>query len=168
MLELLVSALMSTPIISILPHTRLPEIKTIMQNRTVRRLPVVDRQRLVGIITLSDVHNDLPVDLTTLSIHEVTHLLYRVTAEDIMRREVITIGAGQTVMAAIQQMLLHHVRGLPVLQEGQLVGMLTEHDIFRAIILGPLAIRDGCAVVPHGAVAPDVDRATRQTEVEQP
>ncbi len=133
---LLVSALMSTPVISITPQTRLPEIKNVMREKNIRRLPVLERDRLVGIVSLGDVRNAFASDATTLSIYELTHLLYKVTAKEVMRTEVMTIDIDAPVTAAAEQMLLHKVSGLPVLQDGRLVGMITESDIFRALIAG--------------------------------
>jgi CBS domain-containing protein len=137
---LTVRALMSSPVISVAPHTPLPQLKHLLRERNIRRLPVVSGQRLVGIITLGDVRNAFPSDAPTLSIYELSYLLSSVTAAEIMRSDVITIAADASLVEAAERMLTAKVSGLPVLDGEQLVGMLTESDIFRAVIAGQLPL----------------------------
>jgi acetoin utilization protein AcuB len=133
---------MSSPIISITPHTRLPQIKHLLRAHNIRRLPVVDRNRLVGIVTLGDVRNAFPSDTTTLRSYDRSDLLDKVTAQEVMRTEVITIAPDALLIEAVKLMLQHKVSGLPVVDSRQVVGIITESDIFRAVIAGhvPLAV----------------------------
>lgn len=133
---LTVRALMSSPVITVAPHTPLPQLRSLLREHNIRRLPVLDRQQLVGIITLGDVRNAFPSDATALSIYELSYLLSNVTAAEIMRRDVITIAADASLAEATQRMLSSKVSSLPVLDDDQLVGILTESDIFRAVIAG--------------------------------
>lgn len=145
--SLTVSALMSQPVIVVSPQTRLPRLKSLMRENNIRRLPVVKGTHVVGIITMGDVRNAFPSDATTLSIYELSYLLDKVTAADVMQPEVLTIAADATVAEAAQVMLKHKVSGLPVLDQGRLVGILTESDIFRGVIAGQLALPTTVAVV---------------------
>ncbi|HZG66381.1 MAG TPA: CBS domain-containing protein, partial [Herpetosiphonaceae bacterium] len=63
---LTVQDLMSSPVITIPPHTRLPMIKQLMRLKRIHRLPVVDRGKLLGIVTLGDVRNAYPSDAPSL------------------------------------------------------------------------------------------------------
>jgi acetoin utilization protein AcuB len=78
--------------------------------------------------------------VTTLSIYEVTTLLYKVTGKDVMRTGVITVDADAALTEAAEQMLAHKVSGLPVMRDGRLVGIITESDIFRAVVGHSLAL----------------------------
>jgi CBS domain-containing protein len=131
-----VRAMMTTPVLSITPNTSLPQIKSLMRARSVRRLPVVDHDRLVGIVTLGDVRNAFPSDATSLSIYELSYLLDKVTAADIMRTDVLTIDVDASLADAARLMLQHKISGLPVMDGTRLVGMITESDLFRALIDG--------------------------------
>lgn len=137
---LIVRALMSSPVIAVAPHARLTHIKGVMREKGIRRVPVFERGRLYGIITLGDLRNAFPSDASSLSIHELSYLLDKVVAQDIMRTEVVTIAAAATVADAAKLMLKHKISGLPVIENGQLVGMLTESDIFRALIAGSVTL----------------------------
>jgi len=147
MQSIAVRALMSSPVITITPQTRLPQIKNILRENNIRRVPVVAQDRLVGIVTLGDVRNAFPSDATTLSIYELSDLLAKVTATDVMRTAVIGINADAPLVEAARLMLTQKISGLPVLEDGRLVGMITESDIFRAVISGSLPLPTATAVV---------------------
>lgn len=116
------------------PKTALPEAYRLMKERRVRRLPVVDRDQLVGIVTLGDVREASPSDATSLSIYELNYLLTRLSVDQIMSREVLTVGPETTIREAARLMLENKIGGLPVVENGKVVGILTESDIFRMIV----------------------------------
>jgi CBS domain-containing protein len=147
---LLVRTLMNSPVITISPSTTLPYIKTLLREHQIRRLPVVDRNRLVGIVTLGDVRNACPSEATTLSIYELSYLLTTVTAANIMRQSVVAVQADSAVADAARLMLTQKISGLPVLDGSQLVGMLTESDIFRAVISGQVMLTASSIAMPVG------------------
>lgn len=127
--------------ISIDPKTTLPDAHRLMQDSHIRRLPVVERCKIVGIVTLGDIREAEPSRATTLSIYEVHYLLSKLTVERIMTRNPITIAPDQTIRDAARLMLQHKIGGLPVVepQSGKLVGIITESDIFRILAQEPEA-----------------------------
>jgi len=126
---------MSTPVVSISPITSISSAHQIMKENGIRRLPVVDNDQLVGIITIGDVREASPSDATTLSIWELNYLWAQLTVEKIMTRKVVTIQPDDLIIDAAQLMLDHKISGLPVVDaNGKLVGMLTESDIFRMLV----------------------------------
>jgi len=135
-----VRSLMSSPVISIPKTMRLPQIKNLMRDNNIRRLPVLDDDRVVGIVTYGDIRNAFPSDATTLSIYELSYLIGQVSAADIMRRAVITVDADTSVVDVARLMLTQKISGLPVVDNGKLVGMITESDIFRAVLTGQLVL----------------------------
>ena len=117
--------------------TTLPEAHKIMKDRRIRRLPVMDRGQLVGIVTLGDVREAEPSDATTLSIFELHYLLAKLTIGEIMTREPLTIAVNATIREAAKMLLQHKIGGLPVMEDGKLVGIITESDIFRVLAQEP-------------------------------
>ena len=106
-----------------------------MKQRRIRRLPVVDRNgRLVGIVTRGDVREASPSNATSLSIYEIHYLLSQLAVEAIMTRNPRTVTPDTTIKEAARLMLDHKISGLPVVEGDQLVGIITESDIFRGLI----------------------------------
>lgn len=127
---------MTSPVIGVAPQTRLPALKHLMVEHQIRRVPVVQRHKVLGIVTLGDLRNAYPSNATALSIYELSYLLDQVTANDIMTTSVITIDADAPLAEAARLMLENKVSGMPVVCGGRLVGMVTESDVFRAVIAG--------------------------------
>lgn len=123
--------------ITIVPKTTLPDAHKLMRDSKIRRLPVVERERLVGIVTLGDVREAEPSNATTLSIYELNYLLSKLTVDSIMTRDPLTIAPDATIRQAARLMLEHKIGGLPVTEQGHLVGIITESDIFRVLAQEP-------------------------------
>lgn len=122
---------MSTPAIVIAPTTTLAEARRLMEQRRIRRLPVVENGKLAGIITRGDLRTVQPAD-TTLSHYEWRALLDRATVAECMTRHVITITPDASTLDAARLMLKHKIGGLPVVDdEGRVIGIITESDLFR-------------------------------------
>jgi len=137
--EPVVRELMSSPVIAVTRQTRLPVIKSLLEQKKIRRLAVMDGEELLGIITLGDVRHAFPSDVTLLNVLELSYLIDKVTAEEIMRSQVITVDADTRMVEAARLMLEHKVSGLPVFEHGRLVGMITETDILQTVIDGSIA-----------------------------
>ncbi|GAB4216678.1 MAG: hypothetical protein OHK0022_58100 [Roseiflexaceae bacterium] len=134
MYEQLVSAWMSTPVVTVPPSCTLAEAQRLMESRHIRRLPVVERGRLLGVVTWGDLRAAQPSAATTLSVYEWRALLERATVSECMTRDPLTIAPDATVLQAAQLMLERKIGGLPVLRDGLVVGMITESDLFRLLI----------------------------------
>jgi CBS domain-containing protein len=132
---------MTQPVISIPSVTPISTAHQLMKEHGVRRLTVVDNGQLVGIVTLGDIREASPSDATTLSIWELNYLWAQLNVERVMSRAVLTIEANASILDAAQIMMDKKVSGLPVLSEqGQLVGIITESDIFRMLVKSRVAV----------------------------
>ena len=121
--------------ITIPPDVPIAEAIQWMRREKVRRFPVVDKtDKLVGIVTRSDLLHAAPSSATTLSVWEVTYLLSQVTVKDVMTKDVITIAEDCPLEEAARIMADNKIGGLPVMRNGLVVGIITESDIFRAFL----------------------------------
>jgi CBS domain-containing protein len=126
---------MSTPPIVVAPTLTLAEAQRLMEQRHVRRLPVVEDGQLLGIVTSGDLRAAGPSAASTLSVFEWRALLEHATVAECMTRDPITIAPDAPVLYAARLMLLHKISGLPVVeQDGRVVGVITESDLFRLLI----------------------------------
>lgn len=132
--NLIVRNWMTPDPVTITPKTTLPDAHDLMKRRRIRRLPVIEDDKLVGIVTLGDVREASPSDATTLSIYELNYLLSRLTIEKIMTKNPLTVTPGTSIREAAGMMLLHKISGLPVVENDRLVGIITESDIFRVVV----------------------------------
>ncbi|HLV34863.1 MAG TPA: CBS domain-containing protein [Spirillospora sp.] len=133
--EVLVKEWMSSPVVTIAPETPISKAHQLMKEQGIRRLPVVEKGRLVGIVTIGDIREASPSDATTLSIWELNYLWAQLTVEKVMTRKVHTVKPDSPIVDAAQIMLDQKVSGLPVVDDaGSLVGILTESDIFRMLV----------------------------------
>ena len=132
---------MTEKIITITPQTTLPEAQQIMFEHKIRRLPVVKSDKLVGIVTLGDIREAKPSDATTLSIYELNYLMDRLTARDFMTPNPITITPDAPIGEAARLMVEHRVGALPVVDQGKLVGIITETDFCYWLMLQPEQVR---------------------------
>jgi CBS domain-containing protein len=125
---------MTTNPVVIQVSTPLSDAHRIMSENKVRRLPVMDGERLVGIITRGDIRGAEASEATSLSIWELNYLLSKLNIDQVMTRQLITVSPDSTIGEAAQLMLDNKIAGLPVLDGEKLVGIITESDIFRLLV----------------------------------
>lgn len=131
----LVKDWMTRDVVTIIPDTTLPDAHRLMDEKGIRRLPVLKDGRLVGIVTRGDVRGAEPSGATSLSIWELHYLLAKLTITEVMTRNPITISQDATIGEAAQVMLDSRISGLPVVDSGgKVVGIITESDIFRMVV----------------------------------
>jgi acetoin utilization protein AcuB len=103
--------------------------------RRIRHIPVLDEQgALVGIVTDRDVQGTLPSPLSAAAPEEYEALLETTPLARIMTRNVITVGADDLAAEAVETLLADRIDGLPVLEDGRLVGIFTVRDALRAYL----------------------------------
>jgi CBS domain-containing protein len=135
MKDLLVKDWMTSKVITVDIHTALPDAHKLMRSHKIRRLPVLDGDTVVGIVTRSDIREASPSDATSLSVWELHYLLSKLTMGDIMTPKPVVILPTATIRDAARLMYSHKIGGLPVVDtDGQLQGIITESDIFRILI----------------------------------
>lgn len=132
---MLVGERMSHPVISVSPKMPMQEAHKLMRDEKIRRLPVVnERGKMIGIITESDLLHASPSDATSLSVWEMNYMLSKVTVEKIMTREVITTQKDTPLEEAARKMVDNRIGGLPVVMDGEVIGIITETDLFKVFL----------------------------------
>jgi acetoin utilization protein AcuB len=132
---MLVGERMSHPVITIFPDTSMQDAHKLMRDEKIRRLPVVDKRgKLIGIISESDLLHASPSDATSLSVWEMNYMLSKLKIESIMTRDVITVNTDTPLEEAARKMVDSKVGGLPVVRDGEVVGIITETDLFKVFL----------------------------------
>jgi acetoin utilization protein AcuB len=115
-------------------NTLLRDAYWLMIDNKVRRLPVMDDEHLVGIVTLEDLRRAEPPTGIGLDLVKITDMLSKMTVRQVMTQNPKTIAPDAPLIEAARMMLEHEVSTLPVMEDSQLVGIITESDIFRAFV----------------------------------
>ena len=107
----------------------------ILKDREIRHLPVLKGgKKLVGVLSETDIRQASPSPATALEIREIYYLLDQIKVKQIMTKKAYTISPGAPIEEAALIMREKKIGCLPVLEEGRLVGILTETDILDAFI----------------------------------
>lgn len=132
---MLVRNWMNPTVISTEAQASMEEALHLMKENQIKTLPVFDREALVGVVTDRDLKRASASDATLLEIHELLHLLTRIKVRDIMSRNPITVPDTFTVEEAAEVLRDHHISGAPVMDaKGRMVGMISQNDLFNALM----------------------------------
>ncbi|HVO35498.1 MAG TPA: CBS domain-containing protein [Gemmatimonadales bacterium] len=124
---------MTTKVFTIRMDKKLLAVDEIMGWAHVRHVPVVDAQgKLAGLLSQRDVLRSTLSDLASTPVDRRNQLGH-VSLADVMRREVLTVGPGESVQAAARLMRQHKYGCLPVVEDGRVVGIITEHDLLEVV-----------------------------------
>lgn len=123
---------MARPAVTIGADTTCREAMDQMQSRRIRHLPVVDRGRLVGIVTDRDLRHMVLDPAIQERLGQDGDILETRAIRDVMTWAVLSVGPDTDLRHAARLMLEQKIGALPVVEAGRVVGMLTEHDVLRA------------------------------------
>ncbi len=131
---MLVGERMSKPVITVEPSVPVQDALQLMKKERIRRLPVTHKGHLVGIVSDKDLLYASPSKATSLSVWELNYLMSKITIEDVMTKEVITVTEETPVEEAARIMADNKIGGLPVVRDGAVVGIITETDLFKIFL----------------------------------
>jgi acetoin utilization protein AcuB len=120
--------------ITIKPNEPIMEASRIMREHGIRRLPVVDRGKVAGMITHRRLLEASPSEATTLSIHELNYLIANLKVKEVMAKDPLCVSPDDSVIDVV---LLGREKGIgsfPVVDQGRLVGIVTETEIYRSFV----------------------------------
>ena len=125
---------MSTKLVTVDVKTPILEALEIMKAKKVKRLPVTKNGKFVGMVSRNMIRDASPSEATSLSVHELNYILFKMTVDYIMVKKPISVSPELPVEEAIWLGIKHGVGAWPVLENGELVGIITESDISRIVI----------------------------------
>ncbi len=130
---MLVRQWMTRDLITVTPETTIRQIYEIFDKYSIRRVPVVSGANLLGIVSHKDIRRIIFPELSGER-PELEQKLSAVQAGDVMTRDLITIEQLAPIEEAALLMHRHKIGGLPVMEEQRLIGIITEHDVFEALL----------------------------------
>jgi acetoin utilization protein AcuB len=117
------------------PEMPVTEAQALMREKNIRHLPIVDEEnKLVGLITQRSLSRALPSDVSSFSRFEISYILARIKVRDVMARDVITIDGETAIEEAARIMADRRIGCLPVMRGGELVGIITDNDLFTIMV----------------------------------
>lgn len=125
---------MNSHVITVSGSSTLPDAYWLMLENDVRRLPVVEDGVLVGIVTMEDLRRMDPIEAAGYDIIRISNMLAKLPIRQLMTKNPKTIAPTESLVKAAQLMLRNKISTLPVLDGDELVGIITERDIFRAFV----------------------------------
>jgi acetoin utilization protein AcuB len=132
---MLVKNWMSKPVITIDVDASMNDAIKLLKNHNIKMLPVMEKGKLVGIVTDRDIKRASASDATSLEIHELLYLISKIKIREIMTQNPITVPHDYTVEETAEILLKHNISGVPVIdQYRDVVGTITQNDIFRILI----------------------------------
>jgi acetoin utilization protein AcuB len=132
---MLVKNWMSKPAITIDADASMHDAIKLLKNHNIKMLPVMEKGRLVGIVTDRDLKRASASDATSLEIHELLYLISKIKIKEIMTKNPIKVPEDYTVEETAEILLRHNISGVPVIdQHHNIVGTITQNDVFRILI----------------------------------
>lgn len=131
---MLVGERMSHPVITVTPDLPVMDALELMRRERIRRAPVVQDGKLVGIVSAKDLLNATPSSATLLSVWEVNYLVSKVRVKEVMTKKVLTTKVDTPIEEAARVMADNKIGGLPVMRDGKVVGIITETDLFKILL----------------------------------
>lgn len=125
---------MSHPVFTVQPDTPITKAHELMAREKVHRAPVVKNGKLVGIVTENDIQKAYPSSATSLAVWEVASLIENIKVKDIMIKNVKTVQEATSIEEAARVMVDNKISALPVMRGQELVGIITETDLFRIML----------------------------------
>jgi acetoin utilization protein AcuB len=143
---------MSRPVITLSPDMPIVDALNLMKREHIRRAPVVKDGKMVGMVSDKDLLNASPSPATSLSVWELNYLLSKITVKEVMTKKVLSISEDTPIEEAARTMADNKIGGLPVMRGEEVVGMITETDLFK-VFLELMGAREGgvrvTALVPE-------------------
>lgn len=121
---------MTRTLVVIKPKDSIDLVHSLFEKNSFHHIPVVDHTKLVGIISKTDYLKIRHMLATTWSGETVCQDMYKdMVAEDIMTREPLIIEPADTIGLAADIFRANALHALPVVEDGELVGIVTSHDL---------------------------------------
>ncbi|MDD5007085.1 MAG: CBS domain-containing protein [Syntrophorhabdaceae bacterium] len=149
---MLVKDIMVYNVITIPSDTYVLDAERIMEFHKIGRLPVLDKGKLVGLVTKDDLLKASPSSTTPYNQRQLFYLMSKLTVKEIMKTNVITVTPDMTIEKAVALAQKNRVGCLPVVEDGRVLGIITTNDVFYKVLNPLLGIGEtGKRIIIYGA-----------------
>jgi acetoin utilization protein AcuB len=132
---MLVETWMSKPVITVNADDSMQQATALLKEHHIGILPVMENEKLLGIITDRDLKRASASDATSLEIHELVYLLCKIKAKEIMTKDPIVVPAYYTIEETARILLEKKISGVPVVDDdGRVAGIITRDDLLRVLV----------------------------------
>ena len=132
---MLVRNWMSKGVITINVNNSMIDATRKLKEHHINMLPVMKKDKLVGIVTDRDLKKAAASDATTLEVHELLYIISNIKVKNLMTKDPITVPPDYTIGETAELLLEKNISGVPVLnKKSEVTGVITKADIFRAMI----------------------------------
>ena len=132
---MLVKNWMSKQVITVDIEASMEEAIELLKENNIMMLPVMEKSKLVGNITDRDLKRASASDANSLEIHELKYLISEIKVNEMMTKDPVTVPFDYTLEETAEVLLSHKISGAPVVdQEKNVIGVITEEDLFRALM----------------------------------
>lgn len=129
-----ISQFMTRKLVTVTPADKITRVKEIFDTTRIHHIPVVNYTTLLGIISRSDILAFLDAnDKGKYNKSTESTRLHQYTAEDVMTRGVASLSSHERINVALEVFAENLFHAIPVVDDGELVGMLTPFDIIKAL-----------------------------------
>jgi Predicted transcriptional regulator, contains C-terminal CBS domains len=125
---------MSHPVITVQPDLQITKAHELMAHEKIGQVPVVKNGKLVGIVSKNDILKAYPSSVTSLAVWEIAALLEKIKVKDVMVKTVRTVQEDTLIEDAARIMVDNVISSLPVMRGKELVGIITEADLFNIML----------------------------------
>jgi acetoin utilization protein AcuB len=132
--KMFVGERMSRPVISVAPDMPINDVLAMFRKEHIRRAPVIKDGKLAGIVSERDLLNATPSSVTSLSVWELNYLISKVKVKDVMTKKVVTVDQDTPIEEAARIMADKKIGGVPVVSGKNVVGIITETDLFKIFL----------------------------------
>lgn len=125
---------MTLKVYTVGPNDCISDALRIMKEMKIKHVPVVKEVEIQGIVTDRDIKEFNPAKAATFDMHELHYIFEKTKIKEVMKFPVHTTTPDTPIEMAAELMHDKNIGCLPVESEGKIAGIITESDIFRALI----------------------------------
>ncbi len=129
-----VSEWMTHKVFTVKPDDSVSEVVKMIKEKGVKHVPVAEHGRLKGIVSDRDIKDYCPSKATSLEIYELHYLLAKTKVREVMKKKVFTTSPDIPIEEAAMVLYDRNIGCLPVVEGGKLAGIISDRDIFRALV----------------------------------
>ena len=125
---------MTKKVFSVSPDSSISEAAKITREKGIKHLPVLKGKKVVGILSDRDIKEYVPSKATSLDVYELHYLLAKTKVKEIMKKKIYTTAQETPIEEAALVMHSRNIGCLPVIDDGRLVGIISDRDIFQVLV----------------------------------